>query len=311
MASEQKTGDIQEESSVKNEDYFNALDNYFQLKEDYEINYKEKVQKIGRSLKSRSWKIKEISKLKKNRRCINCGNVGGTFFGITTQDDGTKEYTAMCLCHRVNDGKQCGLDIQLRKGKIINASLKEDEVLKNIEQIKQNIISGKLALLFNLELEDVALKEFDDLKSDLEKASDQLKLIEDKFTSNNTIQILNEKTGDPEIINKKEFIKIKMKKLNEFIYKYKEALKLADNEQSNIKKKAFLRDAFETSINEIKPLHDEIRNLQYQECFVESNFDRKECERCDPLIYYVVKREISINNDEIIADEYSIISDEN
>jgi len=309
MATEQK-GESEIQTNDGNEDYFKALDDYFQLKEDYETAYKEKVQKIGRGIESKSKKMKKIRDLKSKRLCISCGNLGGTQFEIGTASDGTKEYTAFCLASIRGNGEDCGLDIRLKKGTVIQASLKENEVLKNIEQIKQNIISGKLSLLFNLETEDIALKEFDDLKFDLEKASDRLKMIEDKFTSNNTIQILKEKTGEPEIINKKQFIKIKRKKLNEFIYKFKETSKLADNETSNVKKKGFWGDAFMALYKDIEPLQNEIRNLLYQESFIETNDDRKEKTKFDPIIYYTMNREVSINNDEIIGDDYSIKSNE-
>ena len=72
--------------------------------------------------------------------------------------------------------------------------------------------------------------------------SDQLKIVEEKFASNNNIQILNEKTGEPETINKNVFMKSKKKKLNSLIYKVKEASKLSEIESVEIKKKSFLKE---------------------------------------------------------------------
>ena len=143
MATEQKIQVTPQESININTQYLKELDEYFALKSEYESKYKEKIQKIGRSQLSQTKKIREVEKLKKNMRCINCGNIGGTFFGITTQEDGTKEHIAMCLCHRGDKGQQCGLNIRLRRGKTVNAYQKEGEILKlEIDPISHSAWTG-------------------------------------------------------------------------------------------------------------------------------------------------------------------------
>ncbi len=284
-------------------DYYQALDEYFSLKKEYEDSFKNKIKDISKRNIPKQEKKKSIKKLKKNIRCINCGNIGGTYFGISTQDDGTKEYVAMCLAHRSDEGQQCGLDIRLKRGKIININQKEVEVNKQIEEVKSKIIIGKLSLLFDLENEDVALKEFDDLKSDLEKYSDQLKLIEEKNSENFTVKIIN-KDSDPEIISKKLYIKQLKTQLDKHIYKYKSIVLLSKTEE-DFKKKGYLRDAYRFSIDTIMPLIDKIRSSMYQISMVETN--EKDKTQFDPLVYTSFHKEVSYENDELIADEYAII----
>lgn len=291
------------EESTNKIDYYQALDEYFTLKKEYEDSFKNKIRDVSKRNISKQEKKKMIKNLKKNIRCINCGNIGGTYFGISTQDDGTKEYIAMCLAHRSDEGQQCGLDIRLKRGKIININEKELEVNKQIEEVKSKIIIGKLSLLFDLENEDVALKEFDDLKSDLEKYSDQLKLIEEKNSENFTVKIMN-KDSDPEIISKKLYIKQLKTQLDKHIYKYKSIILLSKTEE-DFKKKGYLQDAYRFSIDTIMPLIDKIRSSLYQVSMVETN--EKSKTQFDPLIYTVLHKEVSDENTELIADEYAII----
>lgn len=291
------------EESTNKTDYYQALDEYFTLKKEYQDSFKNKIKDVSKRNISKQEKKQLIKKLKKNIRCINCGNIGGTYFGISTQDDGTKEYIAMCLAHKSEEGEQCGLDIRLKRGKIINISQKEVEVNKQIEEVKSKIIIGKLSLLFDLENEDVALKEFDDLKGDLEKYSDQLKLIEEKNSENFTVKIIN-KDSDPEIISKKLYIKQLKAQLDKHIYKYKSIILLSKTEE-DFKKKGYLQDAYRFSIDTIMPLIDKIRSSMYQVSMVETNEKNKT--QFDPLIYTIFHKEVSYENDELIADEYAII----
>ena len=280
------------EESTNKIDYYQALDEYFALKKEYEDSFKNKIRDISKRNISKKEKKKSIENLKKNIRCINCGNIGGTYFGISTQDDGTKEYIAMCLAHKSDGGQQCGLDIRLKRGKIININEKEVEVNKQIEEVKSKIIKGKLSLLFDLENEDVALKEFDDLKSDLEKYSDQLKLIEEKNSENFTVKIIN-KDSDPEIISKKLYIKQLKTQLDKHIYKYKSIVLLSKTEE-DFKKKGYLRDAYRFSIDTIMPLIDKIRSSMYQISMVETN--EKDKTQFDPLVYTSFHKEVSYEN---------------
>ncbi len=284
------------------EDYYKALDEYFTLKDDYEMVYKTKIKAIAKRNISKKNKKKETAKFKKNRRCISCGNLGGTFFGIETSHDGTKEYTASCLAILAGE-EDCGLDIRLKKGKVINIDNKEIEISKNIEDIKTRIIIGKLSLLFDLENENVALKEFDDLKSDLEKYSEQLKLIEEKHSENYTVKILN-KNSEPEIISKKLYIKALNNQLDKHIYKYKSIIFESESTE-DFKRKGYLKDAYRFLIDTIMPLLEKIRNIIYQVNMVETNEKNKT--QFEPIIYSIIHKEVANENQELIGDEYAII----
>jgi hypothetical protein len=286
------------------DEYLTALNSYFALKNEYESKYKEKIKNISKLKYSKKEKKKRIASIK--RKCINCGNLGGTFFGITTVEDGTKEYTAMCMAQGSNDGEQCGLNIQLKKGKIINIIYEEERILKNIEQIKNKIISGKLNLLFGLEEEDIALNEFEDLKFDLEKFNAQLNLVQEKQFQNNSVQIV-EQQGEPETILKEKYLKQLNKNLNRAINTYKTIISEA-NKDDYLQKKAKYNDAALIYVQDIKPIIEKIRSVKYDQSFVET--DEMEIKLFDPITYTIKNIEHIIQNVEIIADEYAIVSNE-
>jgi len=295
---------MEETNTNDNDEYYTALNSYFALKNEYESKYKKKIKNIARINYSKSERKKRIAAIKKT--CINCGNLGGTFFGITTQDDGSKEYTAMCMAHRGPTGRQCGLDIRLKKGKVINIDYEEGKILKKVEMIKNKIIAGKLNLLFGLEEEDVALNEFEDLKEDLEKFNAQLNLIQEKDFNNKSVQVV-ENQGEPETILKDRYLKQLKKNLNVQITTFKGITMEADK-NDYLQKKAKYRDAAFKYVSEIEPIVEKIRTVKYDQSFVET--DESEIGLFEPITYTIKNIEHSIQNNEIVADEYAIITNE-
>ena len=131
-------------------------------------------------------------------------------------------------------------------------------------------------------------------------------MIQDREFQNNSVKIL-EKDGEPETILKKKYLKQLYKNLNRYITTYKGILKEANNDDY-LQKKAKYKDAVYIYITDILPLQNKIRDVKYDESFVESN--ELDVNLFEPILYTVKNREHSINNNEIIADEYAIISNE-
>jgi len=135
------------------------LNRFYSLKNEYETKYNDFKKKL---LKNDTLNIKEKRKelLKYKRKCINCGNIGGTIFKID------KDFLE-AKCGNVSS--PCNLNIKIEKGdreyiydelNLINAS---------INDIKIEIITNKLNLLFQYNTEDSVLSQFKTQLSELQE----------------------------------------------------------------------------------------------------------------------------------------------
>jgi hypothetical protein len=299
------TDEDEEKDLVNYKKYLEALDEYYKKKNDYEGEnsdyYKKKIKLKKDKTLTKVEKYKEMQRIKAKRKCVNCGNPGGTFFDIKNADDGTKEYIAMCMADK---GEQCDFQIHLKKGKVKYINNIDKEIIHNIKKTKQQIISSKLSLLFDLQPEDVVLKEFDDLKDDLEKYNSQLKIVEQKLGDNNSIKVLGLKDGEPSIITKKEYLKTKYRKLNDAIYEFKNRLLKVDDDDKNT-----IRNAFDTYID-ISNTQGEIRDIIYDEYSVDYDTEAKPPPGTSDNPYYIIKHENSIQKLEIFSESYQVITNE-
>ena len=298
--------DEDEEKSLHNyKKYLEVLNEYYKLKDDYEGKnspyYKKKLKIRKDTSLTKDEKYNEIQAAKKNRVCVICQQKGGTHFGIVTNDNGTKSYIAMCLAHRTDGGQQCDLNINIQKGKVKYINNIDKDIIHNIKKTKQKIISSKLSLLFDLQPEDVVLKEFEDLKDDLDTYNRQIKKVEQKLGDNNSIKVLGVKDGDPTIITKKQYLKTKNRLLNDSIYEFKNRiLKIDDTNKETI------RNAFDTYID-ISNTQGEIGDITYEERFVDYDSDG-EPGPCKSNQYFIIKNENSIQQLEIFSEEYGVVS---
>ena len=142
----------------KYKEYLDNLNTYFALKNKYIKKWQLKKRKYSRSLKNKSEYKKKFNLLERN--CIQCRKNGGTTFEISNG-----VYTAKC---NAKDNK-CSLNIEIKPAKYFIYDKFEKRTMENLETIKDNIIKNKLNLLFNLENEDVALGEFQNLKDEFKR----------------------------------------------------------------------------------------------------------------------------------------------
>ncbi len=319
MASEQKSDEIisQQDETIQQlqinevdnnlQEYHSALNEFYKLKNEYEGEnsdfYKKKIKIRKDNTLSKSEKYKEIQRAKENRKCVNCKQIGGTFFGI---DQATKAgfQVQQALFARCNvKDKKCDLNIEIIPKRVKYINNIEGDIIKNIKNTKKKIISSKLSLLFDLQTEDVVLKEFDDLKEDLSKFNDQMNIVQERLGENNSIKILDPKSGEPKIILKKDFLKSKNRKLNDAIYEFKNRmLKIDDTNDKTI------RNAFDTYID-ISNTLGTINDVTYKEYFVDYDEDGPDGPSYENP-YYIVKNENNIQQMEIVSGEYSIVKNE-
>jgi predicted NAD-dependent protein-ADP-ribosyltransferase YbiA (DUF1768 family) len=289
--------------------YINYLDDlnvYFKLKNKYQKIWQLAKRKHLRSLKNKREDKNKIKLLEK--KCIQCRKNGGTMFEYS---GGT--YKAKC---NAND-KKCSLNIEIKPAKYIIYDNFERMTTKNLKNVKDKIIKNKLNLLFDLENEDVALVEFNNLKEEYQRESSILKLINThKYEQLYTIpfQKLTEEEGKDE--SKKEG----EEKKEERIYKTDQILKLNRNLDDNIKifknllkdyrltkgrDNQILKNAMNNYIYNILPTLKDKRKLENDEIFIENEesstpFDTK-------IQYKLVKKKYKDVCKEIIVDDFNII----
>ena len=140
-------------TNVSKVDYVDVLNEYYRYKHDYDERYEEQKNAIKESeTMTMQQKRAKIMQLKRNRKCVSCGQTGGTHF---TNEDGVLR--AQCG----NRTQPCSLRIEIIKGKFMNLEDLANASLENAEVLKDNIIKTKLDLLFNYTTEEEALRQFE------------------------------------------------------------------------------------------------------------------------------------------------------
>ena len=113
-----------------------TIEEYFKMKGKYEKKVKNTKKKlIGSDLSKRKKKAK-FNNIKK--KCINCGQNGGTYFS-------NKNRILVAKCG--NSETPCELDIQIKRPYLITLTKALNMTDKQIEHIKETIINLKLDLL--------------------------------------------------------------------------------------------------------------------------------------------------------------------
>jgi hypothetical protein len=268
-----------------------AYNKFYELKSRYDSQFSNFKQKLT---KKKNISIVErsvaVEKYKEERKCVKCDKMGGTNFEIT------KNYLKATCNVDSNLDTPCDLHIEIFKGDEIHYKDETHDVYeKKLNTIKRDITKTKLKLLFNLEKEDILLKDFEDNKNELilltgefneiQKYYDGLDKINIEVNKNiNELEKLNEidegdegDEGDEEnkteykennkekTIKREHMIKTHEKDLNKYITEYKNILKKYNTlDDDNV-----LKRAMEKYISEIKPVQEKIRNAKYSTIYIE------------------------------------------
>ena len=147
---------------VSKADYVEALNEYYRYKHDYDERYEEHKKAIKESdTLTMPQKRAKIMQLKRNRKCVACGQSGGTHF---TNEDGVLH--AQCG----NRSQPCSLRIEIMKGKFMSLEELANESLHAADVLKDHIIKTKLDLLFNYTTEEEAMRKFETDRAALNQA---------------------------------------------------------------------------------------------------------------------------------------------
>lgn len=293
-----KTLSENKEKKEEHEKYLAALNEYYKLKDDYEgensYYHKKKISIRKDSSLSKIEKYKELQKLKESRPCVNCNQKGGTLFSTGYYIAGRQALIARC---NAKDNK-CDLNIEIIPKRVKYINDIDKDIFHNIKKTQQKIISSKLSLLFDLQTEDVVLKEFDDLKDDLDKYNSQMNIIQERLSEINS-QTVMDAEGNPTRVTTNDYLKPLQRKLNDAIYEFKNRLLKVDIDNKNSVKHAF------DTYTDISNTQGTINDLSYQEYFIDYDSEQDGPSKENP--YYVIKNEYTIQQMEITSGEYQIV----
>ena len=241
---------------MNDEDY----KNYYEIKSTYDNYKKDKITDLKKLSKHKypngekyvnNWKQSDITTINKIRNikglCINCKK-----FGMIFKDQNGE---LLAKCGNVDD---CGYNFKIE----IPEYMQHEEIIeiftKDIEEIKEKIIIWKLNLLYKLDDEDVVLREFQNLKSELEYKSMLIKKFKKAQMKKNVLNI--EENGENLPISRKNLLKKLEKKIIEKKEEYK-----------NILKEYLKNDLNDNSIQDAMELHkgimkdiEEYRKIKYE-----------------------------------------------
>lgn len=233
-------------------EYLDKLNEYFKLKNDYQMNYEAKKNKIFKNdLLSMKQKKEQFKKIK--MKCIQCKRNVGTVFSIKTVMDDDPEYedksfysTLSAVCG--DKTNPCDLNILIKKGNYESFKYIISIFQENVKDYQEEIIKVKLDLLFNFTEEVDAMKKYEEIKSEL--MNDLENLANYKMIYVNIISNLN---NAAEIEKKTTQLNNNINTIKETIDEY--------NETNNIQ---LIKDIITLYKNTLTPLLDDLQKLKYK-----------------------------------------------
>ena len=232
-------------TNVSKPDYVDALNEYYRYKHDYDERYEEHRNAIKEStMLTMQQKRAKIMQLKRNRKCVACGQSGGTHF---TNEDG------MLRAQCGNRSQPCSLRIEIVKGKFMSLEELANASLRNADVLKDHIIKTKLDLLFNYTTEEEALRKFETDRAALDQALELYGGFRQKYLD---VVRNAERREEADVLTADFYAAVQS---------FKDAL----HQGANSNKESFVRDAVEIYTERIVPLNEGIMRSKYVYAAVE------------------------------------------
>ena len=227
-------------TNVSKADYVDALNEYYAYKHQYDTKFEEDKNTVKNSdALTLSQKRAKIMRIKRNRKCVACGQSGGTHF---TNEDGVLR--AQCG----NRSQPCSLRIEIMKGKFMSLEELANESLHAADVLKDHIIKTKLDLLFNYTTEEEALRKFETDRAALKQALELYGGFRQKYLD----VVRNEGRREEADALTAEFYAA--------VQAFKDALlQGADSNQDSL----FARDAVALYVGTIEPLNQKLMETKY------------------------------------------------
>jgi hypothetical protein len=243
-----------------------SFDEFYRLKNEYESNETTRKREIIKNTKL-SWTEKRRKFAAMKPQCVRCKQSGGTIFTVSYVDE-SRTLTAKCGHHV----EPCDLKMTIKCGvyePLLNTVQSYEQSLKDV---KHNIILSKNDMIFGYKLERDVMKDFDELKTDINETSQNLDMYLQDFGE----IVADDKQLGPLVTSSYEHIAAIKKHVAE----------------SN------LDDAVNIYIDDLLPALNTIRKLTYDDNFVWRHDDS----------YTLVQRQKSIKSleHEIVEPSFAV-----
>lgn len=229
--------------------YDEALDNYFDLKTDYEKKYNSRKSKIINddklTLKQKRTKIQGIK-----MKCISCKRPVKTIFELK---DG--QYRAVCG----DTVSPCKLNIIISRPQVFNLEEQSRRMKNKIKEIQKQIISLKLSSIFNLIDDEILMKRFEEYNKDLD---DKMQLFDVTH---------GYKESNYDTYNREQNLKDLYNEFEETVTIIQENM----NEYSRTSNYKYINDVVELYTGDLMEILNKININKYRAQFMEMNSDNK------------------------------------
>ncbi len=219
------------------------INEFYKLKHNYEIKIQDQKNNI---LKNE--KLTLTDKKNKYRRltanCVNCARKVGTIFEIKDN-----RLTAICG----DKTRPCKLNINIHRGAYINLEELMDVFQTGVNDLKEEIITVKLDLLFGYDKEIHVLDKFNKLKDELSSDLEAVMGYKTQYIS----RVHN--------LDNKSILDDKLR----IFYNNVSVIKSTIEEYNETEQIQLIKDMLVLYDNEMLPLLDEIRDLKYKHIAME------------------------------------------
>lgn len=221
-------------------DYYEAIIEYFKLKNKYESGFKEDRRKAYMRAKEQGFgKKARANKVSKIRpKCVSCGNYGGTIFKMDADN-----YFATCGAK----SPDCTLNIHLHRGFCVSTN-EYSRYKRFVNEIKESVIVEKLSSIFKYKSESAAIDAFNNL---IEEYNEYLKEYNDIKVSYEKLML------DPD---REKLIPRKTAQIYGLISAIKTIMKQYEEEENPI----LLQTAVKMQAEELIPEIHNLRKLKYE-----------------------------------------------
>uniref|UniRef100_A0A6C0DRB9 Leucine-rich repeat domain-containing protein n=1 Tax=viral metagenome TaxID=1070528 RepID=A0A6C0DRB9_9ZZZZ len=263
---------VNEENDIRQSiHYIEALNLYFQLKTQYEDQFRSAKRKAFQTSKSKKQgKLRAVSIKPK---CVNCKRAVGSVFNKTD-----KHYTAICG----DSVSPCNLKIDLFTG--YYSSLQDTMyVFKEIQdQLKDTIITQKLDALMNYVDENVAVKDFKENMHKYSEDSSFVKELMDKYDD-----LHNNPNKEAEILKYRTKIFLVRDKLKQLIEEYE-----------STENREILTTAVQLQKDEYIPAVEILSRLISEHIEINAAISAN-----SPTIYYLFKNDVALIKNNLLIGE--------
>jgi len=232
--------------------YHEAINEYYKLKEQYELGQNVEKNSFLKANKELSWREKRNLFKSLNFKCVNCKRYVGSIFKTTLKK------SDRCLIAKCGDKVEpCPLNININLGLTLTYEFSLQEQQETISEVKLKIIMRKNNLLFGYISNKYAIDNWDKLKDEYASNVDIY-----EYTNQALLHITNN-------IKKKE----KIAELQQLIYAQIDNIKLLIQQFKYSNNSALIDDAIKVYINELLVNMAEMDMLLFAYKQVEYNTD--------------------------------------